>query len=298
MNAPWKKLAGTVRPPFLLLTPACLLPAIAAARACCQPLDNPALWLTVGGALSAHVSVNALNEYHDYRSGLDKTTTRTPFSGGSGTLPVYPELATAALWLGIGALLITVTAGIFLLRVSGPLLLPFGLAGILLVILYSIWIVKRPVLCLLSAGLGFGPFMVVGAGLAITGKLLTETLWVAVVIGFAVNNLLLLNQIPDREADAAVGRRTLPVTAGVNSALRVYLLFTTLSLMVLLAAVTSGELPVLSLLAAAPLAACFFIERGVRRAGTNIAAMTPYLAGNVAICLTVPVLLAVGLYPP
>ena len=49
------------------------------------------------GALCCHVSVNAFNEYYDFRSGLDARTRRTPFSGGSGTLPGKPELAGQAL---------------------------------------------------------------------------------------------------------------------------------------------------------------------------------------------------------
>ena len=45
------------------------------------------LILALAGGLLAHISVNALNEYLDFTSGLDLTTLRTPFSGGSGTLP-------------------------------------------------------------------------------------------------------------------------------------------------------------------------------------------------------------------
>ncbi len=52
-------------------------------------MDAPALVLL--GALAAHGAVNALNEYADYRSGLDLRTARTPFSGGSGTLVDHPQ---------------------------------------------------------------------------------------------------------------------------------------------------------------------------------------------------------------
>ena len=34
------------------------------------------------GLLLAHISVNTLNDYFDYRSGIDLETRRTPFSGG------------------------------------------------------------------------------------------------------------------------------------------------------------------------------------------------------------------------
>ena len=36
------------------------------------------------GLLLTHISVNVLNDYFDYRSGMDLATKRIPFSGGSG----------------------------------------------------------------------------------------------------------------------------------------------------------------------------------------------------------------------
>ena len=49
------------------------------------------------GALCAHISVNAFNEYLDFKSGLDLKTTRPSFSGDSGTLPANPDFALSAL---------------------------------------------------------------------------------------------------------------------------------------------------------------------------------------------------------
>ncbi len=40
--------------------------------------------LALLGAFLAHISVNTLNEYFDFKSGLDLETIKTPFSGGSG----------------------------------------------------------------------------------------------------------------------------------------------------------------------------------------------------------------------
>ena len=56
------------------------------------------LWLVLVGGTAAHISVNALNEYLDFRSGLDARTVRTPFSGGSGAL-AYPRVAMASVML-------------------------------------------------------------------------------------------------------------------------------------------------------------------------------------------------------
>ncbi|MGR9073580.1 MAG: hypothetical protein ACU833_11000 [Gammaproteobacteria bacterium] len=40
-----------------------------------------------------HASIKLFNEYEDFGSKLDFLTQRTPFTGGSGTLIIAPELA-------------------------------------------------------------------------------------------------------------------------------------------------------------------------------------------------------------
>ena len=48
----------------------------------------PHTFLALLGLIAFHISVNVLNDYHDYKSGIDLHTQRTPFSGGSGLLPL------------------------------------------------------------------------------------------------------------------------------------------------------------------------------------------------------------------
>ena len=84
---------GPARLPVLALTPACLLLGLACVQWTHGQLALREAALVLFGALAAHVSVNAFNEYLDFRSGLDALTERTPFSGGSGVLPTHPELA-------------------------------------------------------------------------------------------------------------------------------------------------------------------------------------------------------------
>src|ERR687885_2915590 len=43
--------------------------------------------LTCLGVICLHVSVDLLNDYWDYKRGIDKVTQRTKFSGGTGILP-------------------------------------------------------------------------------------------------------------------------------------------------------------------------------------------------------------------
>jgi len=87
---------GVARGRFLLLTLSCVALGVAlAVRGGAEAISYSDALLVMLGALAAHVAVNALNEWGDYRSGLDLQTRRTAFSGGSGTLVTHPHLLVA-----------------------------------------------------------------------------------------------------------------------------------------------------------------------------------------------------------
>jgi len=66
-----KTLVGPMRLPFLVLTPACVLLGIGAGVYQSGRVDPLQAVVVLIGAVTAHISVNALNEYFDFRSGLD-----------------------------------------------------------------------------------------------------------------------------------------------------------------------------------------------------------------------------------
>jgi 1,4-dihydroxy-2-naphthoate octaprenyltransferase len=134
---------GPMRLPFLILTPVCVVLGAATAIWSGAQLNLHYLALAFSGALAAHISVNALNEYHDFRSGLDFKTQPTPFSGGSGTLPKSPDKAHIALATGLISLALAALVGIYFLYVRGPWLLPVGLLGIIIIVTYTQWITKN-----------------------------------------------------------------------------------------------------------------------------------------------------------
>ena len=65
------------------------------------------------GLVLTHASVNILNDYFDFRSGIDQATKRTPFSGGSGILPANLLTPRQVLWLGIACFVLAVPIGIY-----------------------------------------------------------------------------------------------------------------------------------------------------------------------------------------
>jgi 1,4-dihydroxy-2-naphthoate octaprenyltransferase len=110
----FRAILKTTRGPFLILTPVCVFLGVSTVVANQISVDSQLILLILLGAALAHVSVNTLNEYFDFKSGLDLTTTKTRFSGGSGALPENPEMANFVLTIGIVSMLTASLVGVFL----------------------------------------------------------------------------------------------------------------------------------------------------------------------------------------
>ncbi|MFC6438623.1 prenyltransferase [Bowmanella sp. JS7-9] len=206
-----KALLGVIRVPFLLLAPLCVFAGSALALHEQGAFNGLVFSLCIVIALTAHSAVNALNEWHDFKTGLDSLTTRTPFNGGSGTLQAHPHFAPIALFIGIIMLLICMAAGIWLSMLTSPWLLLAGLVGLLIVTAYTPIITRHPLLCLIAPGLGFAALIMGGSYVVMGGHINLSLLLLVLASAMLLNNLLLVNQFPDITADAHSGRRTLPI---------------------------------------------------------------------------------------
>jgi len=294
MNA--VKLVGTMRPNFLLLTPVCVFLGYAAASVTApMPIGAMDAGLILAGALLAHISVNMLNEYHDFQSGLDLNTARTPFSGGSGTLPAHPAIATHTLVAGVVALALTGVIGLYLLARAGIGLLPVGLLGLVVVAGYSPWITRRPLACLFAPGLGFGPLMVMGAAYVLAGHYSATAALASLTPLFLVSGLLLINQFPDTEPDREAGRRHLPIMVGRRGASRVFAAMVFAAFLPIIAGIPAGLLPLHAALGLLTLPLAAYVAYGAMRFAKDIPRLTPFLGFNVALVLGTNLLLAIGL---
>jgi 1,4-dihydroxy-2-naphthoate octaprenyltransferase len=249
----------------------------------------------VVGAIVAHISVNSLNEYYDFKSGLDSRTIRTPFSGGSGTLQERPEMAKAGLIIGLVSLGITALIGLYFLLQVGWGLLPVGILGVVTIVAYTPLITRSPLLCLVAPGFGFGSLMVLGAHFCLTGEYSWTAFIASLVPFFLVNDLLLLNQFPDAEADATVGRKHLPIAAGKRTSSIVYGLFLLGTYLSIVVGVALQLLPAWALLGLATLLLAVPLAIGVYRNHDSAEGLMPFLGQNVILNIVTPVLLAIGL---
>ena len=285
------------RPQFLLLTPACFSIGVGTAawvKGGLSALPWGYVILAFIGALCAHIATNVLNDYFDFTSGLDLKTRPTPFSGGSGILPRGLMSSGNALILGLAALGVTAAIGIFFWVVRGWGILPLGLVGILLVIFYSPWVTKRPFLCLIAPGLGFGPLMVMGTHYVLTGRYDYVALLASLIPGLLVSNLLLLNQFPDVEADASVNRRHILIIFGRTAGAWVYGAFALGAFAWVALAWILGYFPAGTLLALLFLPLALATVKGVIQNAEQIKRLIPYLGKNVIYTLATPLLLGIG----
>jgi len=170
--------------------------------------------VTVGGAalLPVALAVHYANEYADVET--DRLTERTPFSGGSGAIErtgVGRELLARATGVAtlVGLAVAVIGWRFGLLSVTALALL----AGITTAgLAYSL-----PPTALVRRGVGELTNAVLGGtllplyGVAVVGRVSLATVLAVVPFTVLVGCNLLATHWPDREADAAVGKRTLAV---------------------------------------------------------------------------------------
>lgn len=244
------------------------------------------------GLLLAHISVNVLNDYYDYTSGVDLHTQRTPFSGGSGILPAGLMKPRQAFWFGIISFLLTVPIGIYFVIVKGWLLLPLLIVGAACILLYTPFILKKhwPEW---SPGLGLGTLPVLGAYFVQTGEYTLPAVIAAIPSGILVHNLLFINEFPDVEADKTVNKKTLTITMGKKKSSILYSALTILMYVWIIGAVIARQMPYFTLIALLTLPFAVKAIRGALQYD-NMSKLVPALANNVLVVLITQLLLGIG----
>ena len=244
------------------------------------------------GLLLCHISVNVLNDYYDYRSGIDLKTRRTPFSGGSGFLPTGALQPKHVFWFGITCFLLALPIGVYFVLARGWLLLPVLLVGAVCILLYT------PIITKLrwpewSPGFGLGALPILGLYFVQTADYTLPAVVACVPSGILVHNLLLLNEFPDTEADKVANRKTLPITMGKTRASVVYSALTAVVYLWVIGSVVAGLMPVFCLIALLTLPFAVKAIQGALR-HQDASKLGPAMASNVMVILLTQLLLGIG----
>ena len=256
---------------------------------------GPAIAALVG-ALLLQIGSNFANDVFDHEKGADTETRLGPLRTVQAGLISPAEMRRGMVVVFGLALLV----GAYLVWVAGWPILVLGLAASVSAIAYTVG--PFP---LGYHGLGdvfvmlwFGFAAVVGTVFVQTGELPGLAWWAALPIGALTTNILVVNNVRDRENDALVGKRTLAVRLGHRGGLAQYGLLLAVAYAVPLGLVASGVvgggatrfatlLPLLTL----PLALRVYAR--VRR--TSGVALNPLLGATARLLAVFGLLFALGL---
>lgn len=225
-------------------------------------LSAAAFALALAAVVLVHAAVNVINDVYDDISGADPGNAGRipPFTGGSRVIQDGVLDRRAMGRLGLALLAAAGLAGLALAALKGPVAIAFGLIGAGLGVAYSAAPLQLSARGLgeLAVGLGFGVLPVAGAAWLQSGAVGPGALLISVPPSFWVLNILLINELPDMDSDAAAGKRTLPVRWGLGGARRLYVATNALALLAVAVAVALGLLPILALVLPGLLAALGF----------------------------------------
>ncbi len=249
--------------------------------------------LAMIGSILVHITVNVINDYYDYVDGIDLSTPRTPFSGGSGVLTRGLLKPRQAFWVATVSLLMAMVIGIYFVLERGwflfPLLLVAGFSAYFYNVCLSKWWVGE-----LFAGLNFGPMMVLGSYYVQTGRYSWEAFFASLAPGVLTANLLFLNEFPDREADERGGRRHLVIALGREGARFLYVALIIVAYLLIVIGVVTGMMPWMTLIGLGTVMFGWKAAKGALKDYNDVNRLVPALGANVMTILGTQALLAVG----
>lgn len=203
--------------------------------------------LTFSGVLALHASVDLLNDYWDFKRGIDTLTKRTKMSGGTGVLPEGLLNPTHVYKAGIAFLIIGTTIGgifVFLFGIVIAVILAFAVFSIYF---YSTKIVDSGLAEVFVAIKG--TMIVLGTFFIQTGEITTSSMIGGIIVGILSSLVLFITSFPDHDADKNKGRKTLVIILGKKTASRFYFVFPTLIYSVLITGIIFEYVPIYSLIA-------------------------------------------------
>ena len=168
--------------------------------------------LTYVGVVFLHASVDLLNDYWDYKRGIDIATKRTKFSGGTGVLPDNLLKPRTVYIAGLVFLILGASIGTYFIAIRGVTIAIILGFAVIAIYFYSTTIV--------NAGLGElfvaikGAMIVLGSLYVQNATLEPAAMYGGAIVGLLSATVLFINSFPDYEADKSKGRRTLVIILG------------------------------------------------------------------------------------
>jgi 1,4-dihydroxy-2-naphthoate octaprenyltransferase len=172
--------------------------------------------LTYIGVIFLHASVDLFNDYWDYKRGIDTTTTRTKYSGGTGVLPEKKLAPKDVYNAGLFFMIVGLSIGGYFVIQNGIII-----AVILAIAVFSIYFYSTKIV---NVGLGEtlvaikGCMVVVGTSYVQTEIIASSIVLLGFILGMLSSLVLFVASFPDHDADKVKGRKTLVILLGREKA--------------------------------------------------------------------------------
>lgn len=209
-------------------------------------IDHFDAFLTFAGVMALHASVDLLNDYWDYKRGIDTATKRTKMSGGTGVLPEGLLKPSSVYRAGIGFLILGSIIGFYFVLTDGIIIAAILGFAILSIYFYSTKIVDSGLAEFFVAVKG--TMIVLGTFFIQSNQITTESILGGIVVGVLSSLVLFIASFPDHDADKSKGRKTLVITVGKKRATYVFWIFPLISYFVILTGIFLGVFPTFSLI--------------------------------------------------
>ena len=253
-------------------------------------------FLTFAGVMALHASVDLLNDYWDFKRGIDTKTTRTKMSGGTGVLPEGLLKPSSVYRAGVFFLVLGALIGSYFVITYGILIAIILGFAILSIYFYSTKIV--------DSGLGEffvavkGSMIVIGAFFIQSGEINPESILAGIVIGTLSSLVLFIASFPDHDADKSKGRKTLVIVVGKEKASKLFWIFPLIAYAVITIGVTLSLFPVLSLISLLSFPLIIKSGLGLQKNYDSINELVPFMSASLKFSRITGILFALSFFIP
>ncbi|MCH2406040.1 MAG: prenyltransferase [Nitrosopumilus sp.] len=241
-----------------------------------DPLDAI---LIFAGVMALHASVDLLNDFWDFKRGIDTKTKRTKMSGGTGVLPEGLLKPSSVYRAGIVFLIIGSVIGSYFVITHGIIIgIILGFA-ILSIYFYSTKIV--------DSGLGEffvavkGSMIVIGTFFIQSGEITIESILGGIVVGVLSSLVLFIASFPDHDADKSKGRKSLVIAVGKEKAAKLFWIFPLISYITIIIGVSANLFPLVSLITLVTIPLMIKSGLGLRKNFDSIENLVPFMSSTL-----------------
>ena len=248
--------------------------------------------LTMAGVLCLHASVDLLNDYWDFKRGIDTTTQRTKMSGGSGVLPDGLLKPTQVYVAGIIFLIIGASIGIYFVATDGIIIGIILAFAIISIYFYSTKLVNwglAEVFVTIK-----GTMIVVGTYYLQTQQITEPVVLCGIIVGVLSSLVLFITSFPDYDADKAKGRKTLVISLGKQNSCSILWVFPGIAYGITITAVISEIFPVSCLIILATIPLIIKSGRKLKQNYEELTNLIPAMSSTLYFSRITGALLVVG----